>query len=67
MSNLTWVPMRPAQAKALGRVARAKDAPSAYLVARDEDTGTLIVVPASSKDRRRWDVTKGGKITRQER
>jgi hypothetical protein len=54
------------QARALGRIAGRKKAPHALVWAK-ETSGVIIVVPASLKDRRRWDITKGGRIIKKER
>lgn len=62
----TWTPMTAAQAQALGRIGGKKDTPSSMVIARGDDK-ELIVVPSSAKDRRRWDITKGGLIRRKER
>ena len=64
--QLVFHPILASQAKALGRIAGRKKAPHALVWAKTGD-GTLIVVPASLKDRRRWDISKGGRITKQER
>jgi hypothetical protein len=63
-----WTPITRSQALALGRIASKKDAPDTFVMMRQADTDrTMIVVPASQKDARRWDVTKTGKISRKER
>lgn len=61
-----WTPFTAAQGRALGRICGKKDAPNGFVTARG-DEGEMIVVPASSKDRRRWDISKGGKVSRKER
>lgn len=71
-SLMNWTVLRPAQARALGRMGAWKSAPKSFIMTYgdDETTGartTLIVVPSSSRDRRRWDVSPKGKITRRER
>lgn len=68
MSTLTFTPISPGQARALGRLGRITDPPAKFIIAIEKDNGSnMVVVPASSKDRRRWDVSKGGKIVKSAR
>lgn len=66
MSALRFEPVSPAQMRALGRLGKLKDPPVKFIIGFPSIPGesTIVVVPASSKDRRRWDIPKGGKITR---
>lgn len=72
-TDMRWALMRPGEIKALYLIVNAKHRPpSALIVSRDEtpreeDGGTLFAVPASSKDPRRWNISKGGQIRRAER
>lgn len=61
-----FIPIGQKQANALGRISKWKNTPPAVVVARDLE-GNLIVVPASSRDRRRWDISKRGRISKHER
>jgi hypothetical protein len=64
----TWEPCSPAQMRALGRLGRLKDKPARFIVGFPADVDDhIIVVPASKNDRRRWDISKGGKISRSAR
>lgn len=66
--DLTWTFISPGQARALGRLGRMTDPPAKFITAvQREYNDNMIVVPASAKDRRRWDITKGGKIIKSER
>ncbi len=64
---MTWNHMTSAQARALGRIGKTADCPGTLLHMRDPEDKKLIVVSASSRDKRRWDISKGGKITARER
>jgi len=66
-SMLTFTPISPGQARALGRLGSLNDPLPKLIVANDRDNDCLIVVPASRNDRRRWDITKGGKIIKRQR
>lgn len=61
--------LSPGQCRALGRIAKQKNAPPKLIVGWHTGPETsahddIIVVPASSRDRRRWNVSYGGKIMR---
>lgn len=63
-----WQPLSPAQCRALGRLGKLKDAPPRMIIGFPADSDDhIVVVPSSVKDRRRWDISKGGKIERKER
>lgn len=65
---VTFQPISPAQCRALGRLGRIKNAPRRFVVGFPAEADDhIIVVPASGKDRRRWDISKGGRIIRKER
>lgn len=66
MSELHFEPVSPAQMRALGRLGKLKEPPAKFIIGFSTEPGnsTLIVVPASNRDRRRWDISKGGKIVR---
>lgn len=66
MAIADWYKLSPGEARAMGRLGRLKNAPPKFVMGRESD-GHLIVVPASRFDKRRWDITKGGKITKGER
>lgn len=62
-----FIPISPAQARALGRIAATKNAPKKFIMGIDNQGSgceTLVVVPPSCKDNRRWDISPGGKITK---
>ena len=66
---LDFRPISPGQARALGRLAKTKNCPPKLIVgfnpvSKDDD---IVVVGASRKDPRRWDISKGGKVTRRTR
>ena len=58
--------MTKSQARALGRMAKWQSAPKRFIMSYG-DADQIIVVPPSSRDRRRWDIGPGGKIARKER
>lgn len=63
--SLVFTPISPGQARALGRLGRMTDPPGKFIIAIERDNeSNMVVVPASSKDQRRWDITKGGAITK---
>lgn len=65
MTNPAWTPINDRQVRALARIVnRKKDPVASLVVARDRETGVLVAVPASNADRRRWDISRGGKVTR---
>lgn len=65
---MNFMPISPGQARALGRLGRMINPPAKFVIAIDRDNGgMMIVVPASGRDKRRWDITKGGQITKRER
>lgn len=67
--TLTWMVLRKKQIEALARLGKQKNIPYAALVVSryPPEPGSLIVVPPSSKDKRAWTISKGGKITKIER
>lgn len=67
MNGVDFQPISPAQARALGRLGKLKSVPPKLICGFDGTNDRIIVVPASGKDARRWDITKGGKIIRRER
>jgi hypothetical protein len=65
---LEFRPLDPAQARALGRLGKMKTCPPKLIIGFDgKGNNPLVVVPASGRDRRRWDISKTGKITKCER
>lgn len=64
---MDWFPLSPGQCRALSRLGKLKSTPEKLIIGYDRDEKVIVVVPASGKDRRRWDIGKGGKIERKER